>query len=141
MKLRHLRKKRTRSHRGIKKERVTLPNLFQNLLIASVFNFGEEAKCLSTPYTHHQPDFLRLHIEEAIAIKQLKPTLEGYRPLGITINHWQPTATAEKEMLPSKITTAKESEAITPLLRCLDLEHPNPLTHSKQNSPIHARHF
>ena len=35
---------------------------------------------------------------------------EGYRPLGITINHWQPTAIAEKEPLPSKITTAKESE-------------------------------
>ena len=35
---------------------------------------------------------------------------EGYRPLGITFNHWQPTAIAEKEPLPSKITTAKESE-------------------------------
>ena len=64
---------------------------------------------------------------------------EGYRPLDITINHWQRTAIAEKEPLPSIIPTAKE--IYHPLLRCLYLEHPNKLTFSKQNSPIHARHF
>ena len=50
----------------------------------------------------------------AVVRKVVRPTpgsfTEGYRSLGITINHWQPTAIAEKEPLPSKITTAKESE-------------------------------
>ena len=63
---------------------------------------------------------------------------EGCHQLSSAVHFWQPTTITEKKPLLRKIAMAEENEieALTSLLRCLYLEHPNPLTLSKETPSI-----